>query len=211
MDLNRFSIVFIVLAGLLVGGCSTIKLQPSGRPATDQMLSTLSIEDAVNSMSIGKKVKDQRIQLEVMTPGIDVDYLEKVLISWIIRNGGRVVPEDAMPDLVLRILAQSTGSDEEESKVTIPIVLPTLQTGLTTSEITFYRSRVQVARCRLWGYGVSPDGYVKFIQTPVLATHYVANPELLGMSLGKRTDVVELRQRHGTFSLLNSWTRAEPK
>jgi len=167
----------------------------------------MSIEDAVNAMTAGKHISGKKVFIRVSTPGIDKDYIESSVEAWIVHNDGLVALEEESADVILRVISQTSGSDIQEAKWCIPIVLPSPQNALSLTTIDFYRSRSQVSRCRLWAYGLDPGGRLLFTQKPVLATHYVASPELFGVSIGKRSDLVELRVNQGEYVFLDKWRK----
>jgi len=200
---NHWLFVGVVVCCALVIGCSTIKVNPVGRAASDQMLNALSIEEAVNAMRSGHHMTGKVVRLEVVSQGIDKEYLESVIQSWILRSGGIMMIEDAtpamVPDLTFKVMAQTTGTDKEESAWSLPLALPSFRTGLTIAYIDLYRSDIQVGRCRLWGFGINPEGRLMFTQEPVYGSRYVSNSQLFGLSLGKRSDIPQLEDRNGTL------------
>jgi len=195
LKMARFLVFLLVFA--FVCGCSTIQLQPTGRIASDQLLNARAIEDAVYSMSFSDRLRDRPVRLEVITQGIDNDYLISVIRAWVIHHGGCLAPKDTTAEIQLTVLVQVAGTDKEVSKWSIPIVLPSLQTGLSVTSIDLYESLTQVARCRLWAYGTDGNQHRVFTQPPVYASHFLSNREVFGISLGRNSDIYEFGRSHG--------------
>ena len=180
--------------GILATGCSTIQVIPTGRAASDQMLTAITIEEAVEKLDIDSHLRGKRVRLSVTGLGIDQAYTEEILKAKI-RSANGTVAEDCTPDLNLQVIVQTAGSDMERSKWGIPLVLPDLRETLAVTQIDLYKNDIQVSRCRLWAYGMDNDQNILFEHPPVYVAHYVSNPELIGISLGKRSDIDDLEKR----------------
>lgn len=193
----------LCMSGLLVWfltfpACSTVKTAPTGRAASDQLLTALTLEDAVYSLAIDEQIRGRTVGLEIVGLGNDISFLRGVLEAKVRLAGGRVVPDDATPEVRLITIVQVAGSDLEQANWNVPILLPSINSGITVSKIGFVENDIQIGRCRLWAYGINPEGDVLFQHLPVYAAHFVSNPNVLGVSLGKRSDIPELRERRGT-------------
>lgn len=194
---------FVVLSLLLSSGCSVIPVKPEGRVASDQMLIALAIEDAVASLDLAEHVRGRNVQIQVTglsrTPE-DSAYLAEALRARV-RMAGGVVTESSC-ELTLIAMAQAVGSDAGENEWGLPIALPTLR-NFAMSTFKFYQSDAQVARCRLWVYGMDSSGALLFAIPPAHFAHYITNPRVLGMTLGRTSDLRELRRTRGAVRIRN--------
>lgn len=211
-------LVALLLMSSALAGCRTLKPSPTGRSAAEQYLIARTVEDAIMALEVGSRLEGRVLSVEVRAVGgekdlADLPYLREAIRAWARIQGAAFAEDRATseatapngseeteskvaaeePDLRVEFLVQSLGSDLESSRWEIPIILPTLETGLSVSRISIYRNDVQVSRCHMWAYAMEPDGTVAWRQPAVFSTHYLGERELLGLTLGKRTDLSELK------------------
>jgi hypothetical protein len=150
----------LVLAGLALGGCSTVRYQTdTTRSATEQLLVTGAIEDAVAAVDL-PDVGGVAVSVETVAvaPGAadrdDSPYLHSVLEERLARNGARLVePEEAELRVIARIGAMGTLSRETFFGI------PSFQfVALAVPEIPFYQSWRQRGYTKLELYAMRPDG-----------------------------------------------------
>jgi hypothetical protein len=193
-----YSTCILFMVAMLLGCGSSLRTNPTGRSASDQMLVASTMRDAVDSLDIDHQLKDKVVELDIQGLGNDQVYLVELFKAKIRLAGGKVAGGDASPEIKLVVLVQMAGSDNEAAGWSIPIIFPSVGNGLTTTKIDIYSNNLQVGRCRMWAYGLDMSDTVVFEHPPVYAAHYISNPELIGISLGKRTDIPELRSKTGT-------------
>lgn len=198
MRLNTF--IVILASTIFLTSCGTIVTKPTGRNATDQILSALSIEDSINAMDIGEKVQGKSVKVEVITQGIDKEYIEKNIYAWVRKSKGKLVEDVSTSDFTLQFFVQASGSDREETRWGIPVAIPSIDNNkLSLSRIDFYQNIKQVGRCRLWAYAYDPSGKFLFEQPPIYSAHNAGKVEILGFTIGKDTDIPELEVIEGTI------------
>lgn len=125
--------------------------------------------------------------------GDDRDYLLNIIEHQVKDAKGLVDNEN--PDFIVTAIVEAAGSDNEENKWEIPLNLPTFDGAsgsFTITRFRFYERLTQRARAHIWAYLSKPDGQLVKTHEPVYVTHYLSNSELLGMSLGRRSDLKEL-------------------
>ena len=200
MMIHRLHRLVVAALPLLLAGCAVIQVKPEGRVASDQLLISLAAEDAVRALDLDAAVADKTVKLTVTHNGsvpTDLAYITQALRARVLHGGGRVW-EAGPPryDLELVAMVQTIGSDIDQSKVSLPVPLPTVG-SISMSEVAFYEDSKQIARCRLWVFAVDKAGNVLFTHEPVHYAHRVRNPVLLGVTLGKWSDVKELDHTRG--------------
>ncbi|HQP98855.1 MAG TPA: hypothetical protein PLY86_10395 [bacterium] len=188
-------ILTVVLLSSVFLSCGTLQMSREGRSAADQMLTAVSIQDALNQLDLGTYVKEKKVTLTVAGHSSEIPYIEKAVAELLVEQGAVVVPPDAERDLNLTVVVDSAGSDLGSGGLAIPIPLPSVSTGITISKIDLVQTEEQEGLCRLWVYGTNPDGTHAFTTDPVFARHWVTNLSVLGFSLGHRSDLKEIRDK----------------
>lgn len=208
--------VLLLLAICLVGlaGCRSIELKPSGRAASDQFLVASCIEGAMEKLEIADRIRGEKLKLNVPGIGNDREYIGAVLKSWVIQSGG-VIAEDTKtsPGMILNLMVPAAGSDHEVAKwvLPIPIPVPSAQTGIAFSYIELFKVESEVGRCHLWAYATDPATKMLFRQEPVYIQHYITNREILGFTIGRTSDIRELKRNPGVLSVDAPTERLEPQ
>jgi hypothetical protein len=150
----------LLLAALALWGCSTVRYQTdTTRSATEQLLVSASIEDAVAAVDL-PDVRGVAVSVEsvAIAPGggdrDDTPYLRSVLEERLARSGARLVePKQAELRVVARIGAMGTLSRETFFGI------PSFQfVALAVPEIPFYKSWRQRGYTKLELYAMRPDG-----------------------------------------------------
>lgn len=204
---SAFRLALVFLATLPLVGCGAVALSPKGRAATDQYLSSRTIEDALARMEIADRVAGVPVSLDVRgNESADLEYFKSALEAKLRLDGAEIVSAPAegepTPDAtVLRVMVQSLGSDTRVGKWEIPVALPTLESVFTVSRLAIWKSESQIARCHFWTFALNSDGEVLYRIPAVSRTHHVTHRELLGITLGRSTDLKELRPNFGIPSL----------
>jgi len=210
--IRQLKLVPVVGVVLALGGCRSIEVKPNGRAASDQFLVASCIEGALENLTIGAALKDRKIKVNVSGPGTDKDYIAEVMKSIIIRSGGTINADPkTSPTMILNLMVQSTGSDQEVAKWVLPIPIPSIQTGITLTYIQFFNVSTQVARCHLWAYATDPKENLLFRHEPIFITHHVTNREILGITMGRTSDLRELNRNPGVLSIDKPTPRPEPQ
>lgn len=199
-------------SSLLLGGCRSIEVKPNGRAASDQFLVSTCVEGAMEKMGFAKDVGGKQIKLNVVGLGNDKEYIAEVLKSYVIHSGGVIAADTkTSPNLILNLMVQSAGSDQEIAKWVFPIAIPSFQSGIGPTYIEFFKVSSQVARCHLWAYATDAESHLLFRQKPAYVQHYVTNREILGFTIGRTSDVNELKRNPGVLSVDAPMERPEPK
>jgi hypothetical protein len=186
---------------VLTTGCAIVQVKPEGRVASDQLLISLAIEDAVRNLDLKPSVNGKKASLKVVSLGTvtqDVAYVTEAIKIRVSQCGGTVVEEGQAVQLVAFV--ETVGSDIDESKVAFPMPLPSV-TSMELSELEFYRDTKQIARCRLSVHTLDAEGNMLRSHGPVHIAHRVKNPVLFGITLGKGTDVKELNGSKGDIPI----------
>ena len=190
---------------LVTSACAVVQVEPQGRVASDQLLVSLATEDTVRALQLRDAVYGKAVRLTVTSIGTvdqDLSYVTEALRARVLQEGGRVVSDDSEA-IELVAMIQTMGSDVDHSSVALPILIPALG-SVTASELAFYSNSKQIARCRMWVYAVDSNGMLTFTHPPIHTAHNVRNPKLLGITLGKYSDVDELDLSKGRIPISNA-------
>ncbi len=203
--------ITVVTILIFLSGCSVIQMKPTGRAASDQMICALAIQDAVESIKIANLVKGKTVRINIGGLANDAEYIAEIVKAYVIRNGAKIADSNSASDLDLTMLFQTAGSDNVEKMWSIPIPMPSIQKGITVTRIDLYKNEIQVSRCRLWAYACNKEGKIIYRHNPVYAAHYISSREFLGLSLGKSTDIPELKRQKGIYNLDQTKAKATYK
>jgi hypothetical protein len=179
---------------LAAAGCGTVDLQKTGRTSSEQLLTTLTIEEAVTDQNVEPWVKDKYVRVEVVgLNGADLEFLKKVMEKHVLESGGKIALDPEKAHVILSTMVNSTGTDTQGGRWFLPIPVPTLaDSSLSLGSLTFYQKSVLVGRCRLWVFAVTPAGELIEARSPTYAEHYLKNHEILGITVDSSSDVPEI-------------------
>lgn len=200
----------LVMGCFWLSSCAVVQVGPQGRVASDQLLVSLAVEDAVRLLDLEPVVDQRQVLLKVVSVGSvekDLAYIREALRARVSQCGGRAVSEGH--DLELVAMVQTIGSDIDRSAVGLPIPLPTVG-SVALSELHFYSDSKQISRCRMTLHAYARDGSGMGGQGPVHVAHRVRNPTLFGVTLGKFTDLKELNHSRGPVPIYDRGLNQDP-
>lgn len=114
--------IAMVMAALLVAGCSSYEATQTGRRFTDQAVSTTAITKAVEAMTIPDELAGKSVFVELVTPGSpDEKYLERCIELRLQREGVNVAGAADGADYVLVFMVEMSGTDTGRSNVQVPV------------------------------------------------------------------------------------------
>jgi len=96
--------------------------------------------------------------------------------------------------LILTFVVDSAGADITIGGFSIPILFPSLATGLTVTTIDIIQRMEQLGMCHLWVYATEPDQTHAFTTAPAHVEHRIRNLRAFGVSLGRTSDIDELTE-----------------
>ena len=172
-----------------------MRMKTEGRTATDQLLVAVSIQDALKQLDLQPYVQNKRIFFQVSGHSTEIDYIAQVVPALLLQEGAMLVTKPEEADSVLTFVVDSAGSDQSTGGWGFPILLPSLTVGFIITTIDLIQTEEQIGLCRLWVFATDAEGQHLFTSDPSHAQHSVKNLKVLGLSLGRTTDVDELRQR----------------
>ena len=157
--------LLLLLALLAAGGCGTTKFSDTTRTATEQMLISSAMEDAVDEFNLyplsGRKVF-------MKTDGVsatDKEYLLTLLRQQLAANGVLLQEKQEDADYVLEVATGAVGTDRYEltygtKETTVASFLP--GGGTTIPEIALIKRTDQQAKVKLmmWAYNIKTGAIV---------------------------------------------------
>ncbi|MGI5832550.1 MAG: DUF6655 family protein [Thermoguttaceae bacterium] len=154
----RVYMALLLSAVLIAGGCGTTKFTDTTRTATEQMLISSAMEDAVDEFNFyplsGRKVfmKSDGVS------ATDKEYLLTILRQQLAANGVLLQEEQEKADYILEVATGAVGTDRYElicgtRETTVPGFL-TMGTATSIPEVALIKRTDQQAKVKLmmWAY-----------------------------------------------------------
>lgn len=196
MTHHSWKSVFCILLMVSVSGCGTLNMQPSGRSGTEQLMSAISIQESLNQLNLKQFISGKTVTFTVTGHSDEIDYITKIIPSYLSRWEAKPVLDNASPDLSLTFVVDAAGTDIAKGGLALPIILPSLTNGITLSQIDVGTVTEQWNTCRLWVYITNPNGNVVYISDPAYEGLWIKNFNLLGLSLGRTKNFDETQDTH---------------
>ena len=184
----------LILSLLVLVGCGTLQMQPKGRSGTEQLMSALSIQYAMNQLQLEPILSEKKVSYSVTGHSEELEYLNEIIPAYIHRWNARQDRED--PDINLTFVVDAAGTDTAKGGLAVPIILPSLTNGITLSQIDVGTVTEQWNTCRLWVYASDQEGNVVYISEPAYEGLWIKNFNLLGLSVGRTKNFSEAENMH---------------
>ena len=157
----RVYMALLLSAVLIAGGCGTTKFTDTTRTATEQMLISSAMEDAVDEFNFyplsGRKVfmKSDGVS------ATDKEYLLTILRQQLAANGVLLQEEQEKADYILEVATGAVGTDRYEliygtRETTVPGFL-TMGTATSIPEVALIKRTDQQAKVKLMMWAQQKD------------------------------------------------------
>ncbi|MFH1743919.1 MAG: hypothetical protein ABIH23_33355 [bacterium] len=170
-------------------------MSPEGRAASDQLLVAASVQDALKQLDLRAHIENRRVSFSVEGHSSEISYIQKVMPAYLMAQGATIAQEGEEADLILTFVVDTAGADLSTGGFSIPIILPSLSTGLTVTKIDFVQKEIQRGMCRIWVYATETGQAHVFTTDPVHSQNSISNLTIFGVSLGQNSDVEELDEK----------------
>jgi len=179
----RLWFLTVLLATLILAGCTTITSQISGRTSTEQYLVTAAVERAIDRVS-WQKLRGRKVMLEIIgVQDTEYDFIRTVLKSRLGLEGIIETEEVTEADLLLTTQVYSVGTDIWIGNFGIPLTLannPEVPSYI--GGISIYNSNLQKGYCRLEFFISDPRSKQLLWQIePVSGKSYFKTTSFLGV------------------------------
>ncbi len=179
---NWWAWILCVGAGV-VSGCGTPQIQPKSRSGMDQLMSSLSLQNALNELEIEQIVAEKQVSFLVTGHSEEIDYLAEIIPAYLHKWNATHVQEN--PDIHLTFIIDASGSDTAKGGLALPIPLPSITTGITITQIDIGTVTEQWNTNRLWVYAANHEGQVVYSSDPAYDSLWIKNFNLFGLSVGR--------------------------
>ena len=191
--------LIVLVFSLLTWGCTTLKMKTEGRSASDQLLVAVSVQEALRQLDLRPHIENKRVFFTVEGHSSEIAYIQKVIPAHLMAQGATVEEKSEEADLILTFVVDTAGADLSTGGFSIPIILPSLSTGLTVTTIDFVQKEIQRGMCRVWVYATEAQQAHAFTSDPVSSQNSISNLTILGVSLGQRSEIKELDEKPPVF------------
>jgi len=126
--------IALVTVGLSLFGCSSYRIDQTGRRYIDQLVATRSIDRAVEKLSVPEDLKGQSFHVEpVSASSMEENYVAKAVTNKLIREGMIYASAADKARFIARLMIKAAGVDVLSSDVEIPVLF-------AEGSISFYSS-----------------------------------------------------------------------
>ena len=108
------------LASALLAGCSTERLAPPARTATEQLLISVAVDRAVERLAAELPSEGTVFVEPGNLEGFDGKYAVSAMRDGLLRRGGRLAADRARADMVVEMRAGALSVDDRDALVGIP-------------------------------------------------------------------------------------------
>lgn len=149
----------VVLAGLLLGGCTLSPALPATQPSgITQQLMMRSLERALRQLDI-EKLKQQSVAVEVFFHAGPEALIKEFVVTWLRAQGVRTVAD--APDLKVKAFASVLGTDNDTTLIGIPAFqAPVVNLGVPEIALFKWQKNRGVAEMRLFEFDAKTDAIV---------------------------------------------------